>query len=494
MSTASKNQSGVAKLPTGIPGFEFISQGGLPEGRTTLLAGSSGSGKTLFAAQFLVEGIRQMGEPGVFVTFEEPPEAIRANLESLGWPVADWEEQGHWAFVDLSPTEDMEEVAGAYDLGAILPRVEHALQRVGGQRLVVDSLGTLFSQYADQNAVRSALFRLTRSLKRLAITALVTAERTEEYGPVARFGVEEFVSDSVALLRNALEGDKRRRTLEILKMRGTSHHKGEFPFTVSLEAGGVSIIPLASIELNQPSSSERISLGDAELDRICAGGLYRDSVTLLGGATGTGKTLLGYHFLAAGGTAGERSLLLAFEEGHEQIMRNARGWGMDFRLQEEAGTLRVAPAYPETAGLEDHLVRIKGLVETYQPERLVVDSLTALERVSSERGFREFVLALMAFLREKGIATLVTANSPSLVGGESATEAQISSMTDTIILLRYLEAEGMIQRALTVLKMRGSDQDKGIRGYEVTNGGIRIGEPITRGSGSLLGFPKVGKD
>lgn len=491
MTAPGGNDSGVAKHPTGIPGFEFISEGGLPAERATLVAGSSGSGKTLFGAQFLVEGIRDVGEPGVFVTFEESPEAIRANLISLGWPVAEWEEQGDWAFVDLSPDEEVEEVAGAYDLGAILPRVEHGIRRVGARRLVVDSLGTLFSQYADRNAVRSALLRLTRAFERWGVTTVVTAERTEEYGSVARFGVEEFVSDSVVLLRNVLEGDKRRRTMEILKMRGTSHHKGEFPFTIGREAAGVSIIPLSAIELNQPSSSERISVGSAELDALCGDGLYRDSVTLVSGATGTGKTLLGYHFLAAGASAGERSLLLGFEEGREQILRNAHGWGMDFRAQEEDGALRIASLYPETAGLEDHLVRIKGLVDSYRPQRLVVDSLSAMERIGSQRGFKEFVIALIAHLREAGIAVLCTASSPSLMGGESATEAQISSMTDTIVLLRYLEAGGAIQRAIAVLKMRGSDQDKGIRAFTVTDRGIRLGERLAGASGSVLGFPHV---
>ncbi|HKJ87262.1 MAG TPA: ATPase domain-containing protein, partial [Gammaproteobacteria bacterium] len=219
--------TGVAKFPTGIPGFEFIADGGLPSGRATLVAGSSGSGKSIFSAQFLVEGLRQSGHPGVFVTFEEPPDAIRANFESLGWPIGAWEEQGEWAFVDLSAEEDQPEVAGAYDLGALLPRIEHAVQRVGARRLVIDSLGTLYAQFNDRLLVRRALGTLMAAVRRLGVTTLVTAERTEEYGPVARFDVEEFVADSVILLRNLLDGDKRRRTIEILKMRGTSHQKGE---------------------------------------------------------------------------------------------------------------------------------------------------------------------------------------------------------------------------------------------------------------------------
>jgi len=477
---------GVGKLATGIPGFEYIADGGLPAGRATLLAGSSGSGKSIFGAQFLVEGIRQWQQPGVFVTFEEPPGAIRDNFAALGWPIAEWEAQGQWAFVDLSPDEEQPEIAGEFDLGALLPRIEHAVQRVGAGRLVIDSLGTLYSQYSDRHMVRRALGQLMAAVRRLGVTALVTAERLEEYGPVARFDVEEFVADAVVILRQVLNGDKRRRTVEILKMRGTSHQKGEYPFTVSTDAEGVSIIPLSAIELNQPASSERAPFGVAELDALCAGGLLRGSVTLVAGPTGTGKSLIGAHF--ATGDPGERSMVIAFEEGADQLRRNAAGWNLPFEGMEADGTLQIHAAYPETAALEDHLVRLKKAIEAFRPGRVTIDSLSALERIGSDRGFREFLIALVAYLRESGITTVMTTNTSNLQGGGIASEAQVSSMTDTIILLRYTEQQARIKRGLVVLKMRGSDQDKAVREFTVTDRGIRVGEPFAGDSGSLLGF------
>lgn len=480
---------GVDKFPTGIPGFEYITDGGLPAGRATLLAGSSGSGKSIFSAQFLVQGIRQFDEPGVFVTFEEPPTAIRDNFEALGWSIAQWEREGVWAFVDLSPDEEQPEVAGDFDLGALLPRIEHAVNRTGARRLVVDSLGTLYAQFTDAQMVRRALGQLMAAIRRMGVTTLITAERTEEYGAVARFDVEEFVADSVILLRNALDGDKRRRTMEILKMRGTSHQKGEFPYTVSADAEGVSIIPLSAVELNHPVSTERALFRVQGLDDMCAGGLLRKSVTLVAGPTGTGKSLLGAHFVA--GDTDERGLLIAFEEGADQLRRNAAGWGIPFEQMEAAGTLRIQAAYPESAGLEDHLIRLKKIIANYQPERVVIDSLSALERIGSRRSFREFLIAFVAHLKELGITTLMTANTSNLQGGGIASEEQVSSMTDTVILLRYTEDGARVKHGLTVLKMRGSDQDKSMREFTITGNGIRVGEPFSNAGGNLLGFAGI---
>ena len=477
--------TGVGKFATGIPGLEHITKGGLPCGRATLLAGSSGSGKSILSAQFLVEGIRQWDQPGVFVTFEEPPGAIRDNFASLGWAIRDWEAEERWAFVDLSPDEEQPQITGDFDLGALLPRIEHAVQRVAAKRLVIDSLGTLYSQFGDRQMVRRALGQLMAAVRRMGVTTLVTAERTEEYGAVARFDVEEFVSDSVILLRNALNGDKRRRTIEILKMRGTSHQKGEYPFTVSADAEGMAIIPLSAIELNQPASTERASFGVPDLDSMCAGGLLRKSVTLVAGPTGTGKSLIGAHF--ATGAPDERAFYIAFEEGADQLRRNAAGWGMPFERMEASDTLRVDATYPETATLEDHLVRVKKAIEQFRPQRVVLDSLSALERIGSDRGFREFLIALVAHLKEIGVTTVMTANTSNLQGGGIASGAQVSSMTDTIILLRYAEQNAQLKRGLVVLKMRGSDQDKALREFTVTNRGICVGEPFSGESGSLLG-------
>jgi circadian clock protein KaiC len=481
-------QDFIEKLETGIPGFDFLSQGGLPKGRATLVAGTAGSAKTVFACQFLVEGIK-VGENGVFITFEEPPKALRKNMRGFGWNITQWEEERQWAFVDASPQPgERAMVTGEYDLGALIARIEFAIKKYNAQRVSMDSLGAIFSHLTDSAQVRSDLFRLASALRELGVTAIMTAERTAEYGEISRYGVEEFVADNVVILRNVLADEKRRRTIEILKYRGTDHQKGEFPFTI-IKNQGVVIIPLSAIELEQKSSNIRITSGSEELDRMCGGGFFRDSVILVSGATGTGKTLMVTEFMGGGVNHGERCLIFAFEESREQLFRNASGWGVDFEQMERDGNLKVVCRYPETTGLENHLITMKNIIQEFKPNRVAVDSLSALERVSTLKGFREFIIGLTSFIKQQEIGGLFTSTTPSLLGGSSITEAHISTITDSIILLRYVEMYGEMRRGITVLKMRGSMHDKDIREFSIDNVGMHIGQPFRNVTGILAGTP-----
>jgi circadian clock protein KaiC len=466
----------VEKLRTGIDGFDLIAYGGLPQGRTTLISGTAGSAKTVFAAQFLAEGIRRSDEPGVFVTFEERAQDIRRNLLSFGWDVARWEAEKTWAFVDASiqPGEPTV-VAGDFDLGALIARISHAIERLGARRVSLDSLGGIFTQF-DPSHIRHEIFRLTAALKDMGVTAVLTAERRDEEGDVARYGVEEFVADNVIILRNSLEQEKRRRTVEILKFR----------FTIT-GGQGIIVLPLSAIELRQRSSNVRISSGIAELDVMCGGGFFRDSVILASGATGTGKTLLTTEFVGGGAEAGERSLLFAFEESRDQLTRNALSWGVDFEALEAEGRLRLICVYPEAATLEDHLITMKAEIDAFNPHRVAIDSLSALERVASIKSFREFVISLTSFIKHHELAGLFTATTPELMGGTSVSEAHISSITDSIILLRYVEMFGEMRRGLAVLKMRGSMHQKEIREFTIDDKGMHIGPAFRNISGILSG-------
>ncbi|OQX25818.1 MAG: circadian clock protein KaiC [Desulfobacteraceae bacterium IS3] len=479
----------VEKLETGIPGFELIANGGIPKGRTTLISGTAGSGKTIFAAQFIAAGIMKKNDAGVFVTFEESPNDIRKNLSSLGWQIRDWEADGKWLFVDASPIFSEETlVTGQFDLGALLARIENAVNKISAKRLAMDSLGAIFSRFEDAGIIRHELFRIATALKTMGITALMTAERTIEYGDITRYGIEEFVADNVIIMRNILEEEKRRRSIEILKFRGTSHQKGEFSFTI-LPARGVVIVPLSAIELKQESSDIRITSGNADLDKMCGGGMYRDSITLVSGATGTGKTLMVTEFCAGVAKNNERSLLFAFEESRSQIFRNAIGWGADFKQMEADGLIKVLSEYPEASGLEDRLLWMKEMIETFKPTRVAVDSLSALERIATTKSFREFVISLTSFIKHQEMAGLFTSTTPTLMGGTSVTEAHISTLTDSIILLRYVEIYGEMRRGITVLKMRGSQHDKEIREYSIDDHGLHIGKAFRNVSGILSGNP-----
>lgn len=478
----------IEKLETGIPGFDFLAEGGLPLGRATLISGTAGSAKTVFACQFLVEGVKRE-ENGVFVTFEEPPKAIRKNMRNFGWNIAQWEEERQWAFVDASPQPgELPLVSGKYDLGGLIARIEFAIRKYSAKRVSLDSLGAIFSHLADTAQVRSDLFRLASALRELNVTTVMTAERTDEYGDISRFGVEEFVADNVVILRNVLQDEKRRRTIEILKYRGTDHQKGEYPFTI-IKGQGLVIIPLSAIELEQRSSNIRITSGSDELDRMCGGGFFRDSIILVSGATGTGKTLMVTEFMAGGVKNNERCLVFAFEESREQLYRNATGWGVDFAQMEKEGKLKVVCRYPETTGLENHLINMKEVIQKFKPNRVAVDSLSALERVSNLKGFREFIIGLTSFIKQQEIGGLFTSTTPTLLGGSSITEAHISTITDSIILLRYVEMYGEMRRGITVLKMRGSMHDKDIREFTIDHQGMHIGHPFRNVTGILAGTP-----
>ena len=484
-----ENLTTIEKLSTGIAGLDHIAGGGLPRGRATLVAGSAGSAKTVLAVQFLIEGINRSGENGVFVTFEESPEDIRRNMLGFGWDIASLERERKWKFVDASMQSDFETVeVGTYDLGALIARIENAMIEIDAKRLSLDSLGAVFGQFERQDIVRRELHRIVTAFKRMGITALLTSERVDEYGEIARFGVEEFVSDNVIILRNVLEDEKRRRTIEILKFRGTTHNKGEYPFTI-IPGDGMVIIPLSELEMLQTSSSERITSGNEVLDRICGGGFFRDAIVLVSGATGTGKTLLTTEFIAGGAAKGERCLLFAFEESREQLYRNASGWSVDFSQMVEEGTLKVVCSYPEVMGLEDRLISMQEEIRSFQPNRIAIDSLSALERVSTRKGFREFVIAITSLIKHHNTSGLFTSTAPSLLGGTSVTEAHISTITDSIILMRYVEIFGEMRRGLTVLKMRGSMHEKEIREYVIDDKGMHIGAPFKNVTGILSGKP-----
>ncbi|MCW2621872.1 MAG: putative circadian clock protein KaiC [Frankiales bacterium] len=477
---------GIDKLETGIPGFDHVTMGGLPRRRATVVAGQSGSAKTVFAGHFLAEGVRR-GQPAVFVTLEEPAGDLRTNLTTLGFDIAGWEEQDDWRFVDASPLLREDGTTLPYSFSALAAQIGAAVDATGAERIVLDSLNTALSLAPDAAAARQQLRGLVSGLRASGLSVVMTVETpADPSGSLSRFGIEEFVADNVVLLRNTREGKVRRRTLEVLKMRGAAHRKGDYAFTV-LPGVGLVVLPVATSAMAAGRASERVGSGVPDLDALCGGGLLRDSITLVAGPTGTGKTLMSLEFLAEAAQRGERGLLLGYEESPEQIARNAVGRGREFDRLRERGDLRVVSTYPEEASLEEHLLEIKQLIDDFGPTRLVVDSLSALERAGSPAAYREFVVGLTSYAKQRNLTTFLTASTPGLDPRDSLTVGHVSTLADSVVLLRYAEDRGRIARALTVLKMRGSDHDRGIHELAIDDDGLHLGKQVDSHTGIVLG-------
>jgi circadian clock protein KaiC len=478
---------GVKKIRTLIEGFDDISHGGLPVGRSTLVSGTSGTGKTMLAVQFIYNGITYFDEPGVFVTFEESPEDIITNACSFGWDLRKLVDEGKLFILDASPDPEGQEIVGSFDLSALIERIQYAIRKYKAKRVSIDSITAVFQQYDAASVVRREIFRLVARLKQMGATTLMTTERLDEYGPVARFGVEEFVSDNVVIVRNVLEGERRRRTIEILKLRGTTHMKGEYPFTVTNQ--GVNIFPLGAMRLTQRSSNVRVSSGVETIDEMCGGGFFKDSIILATGATGTGKTLLVSKFIENGCKAGERAILFAYEESRAQLSRNAYSWGIDFEELEREGLLKIICAYPESAGLEDHLQIIKSEIAHFKPSRIAIDSLSALDRGVSNNSFRQFVIGVTGYAKQEEITGFFTNTTEQFMGSHSITDSHISTITDTILMLQYVEVRGQMSRAMNVFKMRGSWHDKAIREYTISENGPEIKDSFRNLERIISGSP-----
>ncbi|GAC1322719.1 MAG: circadian clock protein KaiC [Mycobacteriales bacterium] len=479
----------IAKMETGILGFDDMTMGGLPRRRATVLAGQAGSAKTVFAGQFLAEGVRR-GQPGVFVTLEEPAADLRANLSTLGCDIAGWEAAGDWRFVDASPLmrlgPDGDARIEPYRLETLTAQIGHAVDATGAERLVLDSLNAMLALNSDSRVARQMLRSLIGTLRGLGLTVMLTVETPNDPGTaLSSYGIEEFVADNVVLLHNVLEGKVRRRTVEVLKMRGAMHHRGEVPFTV-LPGQGVVVLPMSRQHAETPDPT-RVSTGDPQLDEMLHGGLFSASVVLVAGPTGTGKTMLSTAFLSGALERGERALLVAFEESRSQVLRNAAGWGRDFAGWERDGRLQIAASYPDVASLDDHLVEIQEVVRRFRPARVAVDSLSALERLFTNDSYREFVTRLTAFLKQEQVLTMVTVSSSALLGGTSVAEGHISPLTDAIVLLRYAEVAGYIRRAIAVIKLRGSGHDERIRQFTIGRNGLELGGAFETVTGILSG-------
>ncbi len=479
----SKPLEGLKKEPTGISGFDEITRGGLPHGRPSLVCGTAGAGKTLFAMEFLVRGATQYNEPGVFMSFEESDQELAENVASLGFDlkqlVADKKLLLEYVFIERSEIEE----TGDYDLEGLFLRLGHAIDTIGAKRVVLDTLEALFSGLPNEAILRAELRRLFRWLKDRGMTAVITCERGE--GTLTRYGLEEYVADCVILLDHRVQNQISTRRMRIVKYRGTSHGTNEYPFFI--DERGFSVLPITSIGLKHKAPTEHVSSGIPRLDNMLMGkGFYRGSSILVSGTAGTGKSTLAAHFIEAACTRGERSLYFAFEESQDQIIRNMRSVGLNLERFVKNGLLKFHNARPSSWGLEVHLAMIHKVVSEYEPSVIVVDPITNFLTVGDDIETKSMLTRLIDFFKTKQITAMF--NSLTSAGTElEDSEVGVSSLMDVWLLVKNIEANGERNRGLYILKARGMGHSNQVREFLVTDHGIELVDAYIGSEGVLMG-------
>jgi circadian clock protein KaiC len=489
-----KKQSAAAprlqKAPTGITGFDEITQGGVPVGRPTLVCGSAGCGKSLFATEFLIRGILEYGEPGVLMTFEETSEDIKKNVASLGFNLNDLIARKKLVIDHVHVERSEIEENGEYDLEGLFIRLGHAIDTVGAKRVVLDTIETLFSGLSNQAILRSELRRLFGWLKDRGMTTIITGERGD--GALTRQGLEEYVSDCVILLDHRVLGQISTRRLRVVKYRGTTHGTNEYPFLI--DEKGISVMPVTVAGMNYNVSNERVSTGVKELDEMLGGqGFFRGSTVLLSGTAGTGKSSLAAHLVDATCKRGERCVYFSFEESPAQILRNTRSIGINLTRHVKAGLLQFNSTRPSTYGLEMHLVRMHKLIEEFKPTTVVVDPISNLQTAGTQEDSTTMLVRLIDFLRSKNILGYLI----GLTRGGSAIEATdegLSSLADSWLLLRDIELGGERNRVLYVLKSRGMKHSNQLREFLITDKGVRLVPAYLGQEGVLTGSARLSQE
>ena len=476
--------SALNKSLTGIEGLDDITEGGLPERRPTLVCGAAGCGKTIFAMEFIVNGA-EMGEPGVFVSFEETIDDLKKNFISMNPKLNDLIDQNKISLDHIHIERSEIEETGEYDLEGLFIRLGYAIDFIGAKRVVLDTVEALFSGFSAEALLRAELRRLFGWLKNKGVTAIITGESGEK--TLTRYGLEEYVADCVILLNNPVVNKITTRNLRIVKYRGSSHGTNEYPFLI--DENGITVLPITSIGLDHSVSSEYISTGIKRLDTMLDGkGFYKGSSVLVTGNAGTGKSSVAAEFADSICEKGGKCLYLAFEESPQQIIRNMKSIGIDLGQWVDKGLLNFHATRPTLYGLEIHLVTIYKLVNEFQPDIIIIDPISNLISVGNQDEVKSMLTRLIDFLKSKQITALSTSLS---VMGHVETDVGVSSLMDTWIDLKAIELNGERNRTIDIIKSRGMSHSNQVREFLLTANGIKLEDIYLGPAGMLTGSARV---
>jgi circadian clock protein KaiC len=460
------------KTKTGINGLDEITGGGLPTGRPTLICGSAGCGKTLMAMQFLVKGITDFGEPGVFMSFEETGKDLSQNVRSLGFDLDALISKQKLKIDHIQIQKSEIEVTGDYDLEALFIRLNHAIDSIGAKRVVLDTIEALFAGLDNAAILRSEIRRLFQWLKVKGVTAIITGERGEK--AFTRHGLEEYVSDCVILLDFRVIDQIATRRLRIVKYRGSTHGTNEYPFLI--DENGISVLPITSLKLDHKTSTEVLSYGLDGLDNLFQKkGFFRGTSVLVTGSAGTAKTTLASYFALSSCQRKESTLYFSFEESPDQLARNMKSVGIELKPFLKSGLLYIHSSRPSLQGLEMHLVVLHKLIQELKPRTVVIDPISSLVAVGNDSEVRAMLVRLMDILKINQINALFTSLTHDRRNEHiDPTVDAVSSLADTWIRLSNEEKKDIRLRGISIVKSRGMGHSNQLHEFFVEGKGIKI--------------------
>ena len=463
----------LAKCPTGIKGFDEITEGGVPKSRVTLLCGSTGTGKTLLGIDFLINGAVDYDEPGVFMSFEETDDELYKDVASLNLDLKGLVSQEKIVLdYVLLERRDIQE-KGEFNLEGIFIRLEVAINSIGAKRVVIDSIESLFAGVTDAGILRLEIKRLFRWLKNKKVTTVITGELRQ--GSYTRHGLEEYISDCIILLDNRVREQISTRRIRVIKYRGSNHGTNEYPFVIDKD--GLSVIPITSAGLDQPGTHERVSTGIPSLDKLFQGGGYtRGSTILASGTAGTGKTSLAAAFAVQSCKRGERCLFLSYEESAGQLVQNMSSIGFHLEPLVKKGLLKIVSTRPSFFGLEMHLLDLYKIISVFKPKSVVIDPLTSLIGQGNQLEIQSMLTRMIDALKSRGITGFFTSLVSSNQQNDTSGEIGVSSLIDTWIVVRELEEnEGKRRvRGIYIVKSRGMGHSSDVHKLILSDDGLKI--------------------
>ena len=476
-------QKRLSKFSTGDAGFDRILSGGIPRDSVYIVSGSPGAGKTILAQQVAFAAAKAGLNVLYLTNVSEPHSKLIQHIRNFGF----YEDGLIGSSIRIYNITSQVRDKGFQQT---LDFVVETVRSEKADLVVVDSFRGLKHALEVKAQERGAIFDMTARLSMMSCTSLLLGEYTAlELETDSEFAI----ADGIINLWHATSGPQDRRTLHVSKMRGMSYLGGEHSFAITEQ--GLTVYPRQESMPHEPgysATSDRISTGIPSIDTMMNGGLIRCSSTLIAGSPGTGKTLLGLHFLAAGAALGERGLMVSFQENPAQLALRVASFGLNESLGFDSGLTHVLYMSPIELNIDEAAAYIRRIVEDHRIRRVVIDSVGELEHaVEHPERFDDFLTSLVGYLRRLEVTTLLLREITQFFGMElSISSRGLSYIVDNIVLLRYIEWDGYIRRAVAVLKIRGSDHDKSLRELLIGDGSIRTGERYERVAGLMTGMPR----